>query len=133
MGGVFESLLSILAGQSAFIEKFVLAACDQAWMALIAQEQAVTVAGVGEAWEWPEFSGLGMWIDLRWALEADDCFWVALFQQHIGPVASVDFVVVDESGRARQEVWNSVFALDVAGRALGAFLINSELIFAAGR
>lgn len=102
-------------------------------MALIAEEQTVTVAGVGKAWEWPEFSGLGVWIDLRWALEADDCFWVALLQQHIGPVASVNFVIVDKSGRAWQEVWNSVFALDVAGRALGTFLVDSELIFTAGR
>lgn len=110
-----SKLFSVLAGQSAWIKELVFAACDQSWMTLSAEEETVRVSGDGEAWEWPETGGRGFWIDLSWALEADDGLGVALFEQEIGPIASVDFLVVDQTLGAWKLVGDSVFALDVAG------------------
>lgn len=72
-----------------------------------------------------------MWIDSGGALEADDSFWVALLQHEIGPVASVDSVIVDQALGAGQEIWLAKLTLDVAGGTFGSFFINSELVLAA--
>lgn len=120
----------IFAGQSALVEKFVFAACDQSWMAFVAEEEAVSVAGNGEAWERPEAGGWRVRVNLRRALEADDGLRVALLEQHVGPVAAVNSLVVDESLGAGQLVGHAVLALDVAGGAFGAVFVDSELILA---
>lgn len=88
------------------------------------------IGGVGVTREWPESGGDGVRINAGRAFEADDSFRVAFVEQEIGPVAAVDFVVVDEALGAGQEVWHSKLALDVAGRAFGALFVDSELVFA---
>lgn len=90
-----KNFLSILAGQSAFVEEFVFAAGDQTWMTFSAEEETVGISGNGESWEGPEAGGWRMWIDLRRAFEADDGFWVAFLQHKVGPVAAVNSLVVN--------------------------------------
>lgn len=99
-------------------------------MAVRAEEEAVGIGGVGVTRERPETSGDGVRVNAGRAFEADDSFWVAFIEQEIGPVAAVDLFVVNESLCARQEVWHSELALDVAGRTFGTFFVDSELIFA---
>lgn len=129
-GADLFGFFGIFAGQSAFVEQFVLATSDQSWVSVCAEEKAVWISGVGIPWERPEAGGCGVWVDTSWALEADDSFRVALVKQKVGPVASVDFFVVNQSLCAGQEVWNSELALDVAGGAFGTLFIDSELVFA---
>lgn len=74
-----------------------------------------------------------MWINLRWAFEADDSFRVASLWQQIRPVASVDSLVVDKTFGAWKLDWCTIFALDVAGGALIAVWVDSKLVFATGR
>jgi hypothetical protein len=105
--------LSIFAGEGGWVEELLFAALDQSWMTFSAEEETVWVVGVDESWEGPEASLERLWIDLGWAVEADDGAWVALFSQEIGPVAAVDFLVVGQAFGAFFLVWNSIFALDV--------------------
>lgn len=123
-------LFGVFAGQSALIEQFVFAASDQSGMAVRAEEEAVGISRVGVTRERPESCGDGVRVNAGRAFEADDSFWVAFVEQEIGPVAAVDFFVVNKSLGAGQEVWHSELALDVAGRAFGAFFVDSELILA---
>lgn len=128
-----SKLFSIFACQSALVEEFFFAACNQTWMTFSAEEETVGVSGNGKAWEWPEAGCHWFWINLGWALEADDGIGVALFEQEIGPVASVDSFVVDQTLGAGKLVGDSVFALDVAGGAFGAVFVDAEFVFTAGR
>lgn len=101
-------------------------------MAVVAQEQRMWIVGHGEAGERPEAGGRRVRVDLRGALEADDGLWVALLEEHVGPVASVDSLVVDQALGARVLARLSIFALDVAGGALVVVLVDAKLVFAAG-
>lgn len=131
--GLKICLFGILACQSALIEDFVFAACNQSWLTFVAEEEAVRVAGNGKAREWQEAGGWRMWINLRWAFEADDSFRVASLWQQIRPVASVDSLVVDKTFGAWKLDWCTIFAFDVAGGALIAVWVDSKLVFATGR
>lgn len=122
----------ILACQSALIENFIFTACNQSGKALVAQEETVRISGDGETWEGPEASGWGMRIDFRWALEPDDSLGIARLWQQIRPVASVNFVIVDQSLGAWELMWNSVLTFDVACWTFGAVFVESELILTAG-
>jgi hypothetical protein len=59
-------------------------------------------------------------------------FRIADFQQKIRPVASMDAVVVHQSRFALLRQRLSMDALDVVGRTLGAFWVESELVLAPG-
>lgn len=128
-GGKSGSSFSVFAGQSALVEQLVFSASNQTGMTLVAKEKTVSIPGNSKAGKWPETSCWWVWVDLSWALEANHCFWVALLQQHIGPVASMYLIVVNQSLGAWQLIWNSILALNVACRTLSAVFIDSKLIF----
>jgi len=119
----------ILASQSAFVEKFIFSARNQSRMSFVAEEETVTITGDCETGIWPKTSGWS--VNLSWALETDNRLWVAFLQQQIGPLASVDFLIVDQTLGARELMWNSELAFNVACRAIRTVLVDSELIFTA--
>lgn len=126
------SSFKIFASQCALVEDFILAAGNQSWMTFVAKEEAVWISGNGKAWERPKTGSRRSWVDLGWAFKTDYRFGVARLQQHIGPVASVNFFVVDQTLGAGKLVGDSVLALDVTGGALWAVFVYSKLIFTAG-
>lgn len=124
-------LFGILACQSVLVEEFLFAACYQSWMAFIAKEKAVRVSGNCEARERPEASCWWPRINFCRTLKANHRFWVASFEQHIGPVASVNFLIINQALGARQLIWNAEFAFDVARWTVLAVFVESKLIFTA--
>lgn len=72
VGTAAAGVLRVLAGQRVLVEDLVLAAADQARMALHASDQAMAVAGDGEPGEGPEAGGHRVGVHLGGALEAND-------------------------------------------------------------
>lgn len=72
VGAVTAGVLGLLAGERVLVEDLVLAAANQTGMSLHAGDQAVAVAGDGEAGEGPEAGGHRVGIHLGGALEAND-------------------------------------------------------------
>lgn len=124
------SMLGILAGEVGLIEDLAFSTGDQTRMAIDAGDQTMTISGHWESWERPELGSDTVGWHLRWTLESNNSFRVALFDQEIGPVASMDTFVVDKASIAFLGMGLPMGTLNVMGRALVAVWINSKLVFA---
>lgn len=90
----------------------------------------MAISGHGISWVRPETVVDRVLRDGGRALESNHGLWVAVLQGLVGPLASVDTVIVDESGIAMLLVWFTVRALQVRGRASVAIGVDSELVLA---
>lgn len=125
------SILRIFAGQGFFVEDLAFSTSDQTWVSIDAGDQTVAISR-------HSISGIrhktvvdGVRWNGRWTLESNDGFRVACFKHLIGPLASMDFVIVNKSCVAMFWVWFSVGTLVIGSRACVAVWIDSEQVFTA--
>lgn len=123
-------IFRIFTGQRFFVEYLAITAGNQTWVVIDASDQSVTISGNGVPWVRPETVVDRVLGDGGRALESNNGLWVAVFKRLVWPLASVDTVIIDESGIAMFLVWFTVGALDVCGRAGVAIGVDSELVLA---
>lgn len=125
------SIFRIFASQRLFVEHLSVTAGDQTWVVINAGNQTVAISGYGISRVRPETVVDRVLRHGVRALESNDGLRATLVRRLVGPLASVDMVVVNESGVAVFLVGFSVGALDVRGRANLAIGIDSEQVQAA--
>lgn len=125
------SIFRIFASQRLFVEHLSVTAGDQTWVVINAGDQTVAISGHGISRVGPETMVDRVLRDGRWALESNDGLRAAVVRGLVGPLASVDSVIVDQSGIAMFLVGLSVGALDVRGGTGVAILVDSKLVLAA--
>lgn len=119
-----------LARQSVLIEDLVLSAADETWVSLNAGDQAVAVSGDGESGEWPEGGFTALGTHGGRALESNHSLWVASLQELVGPVASMDTLIVDESRLTRGLNGLTESTLQEGRGALVTHRVDSESVLA---
>jgi hypothetical protein len=130
--GTVRNQFGFFTSEAGLVEGFAFTARNQARETVDASDETAAVAGDGETGVGPELGGGAVGGYFGGALEAHHGFRIADFQQKIRPVASMDAVVVHQSGFALLRQRLSMDALDVVGRTLGAFWVESELVLAPG-
>lgn len=123
--------LWFFTGQCVWIEECLFTTRDETWMTIDTGDQTMWIALYGKTWEWPETGGNRMWVNFRWAREANDSLWIACVQQLIGPVAAVDTLIVGKTRFAWFLMWLTTGTFDIIGGAFVAFRIDAVQIFTA--
>lgn len=131
MSAGIGSIFRIFASQRFFVEHLSVSAGDQTWVVINAGNQTVTISGHGISRVRPETVVDRVLRHGVRALESNDGFRATMVRRLVGPLASVDTVIVNESSVAVFLVGFSVSALVVSGRAGLAIGVDSEQILAA--